>query len=178
MDFEIVLEGCKVGEKKAQGLLYKLCYNNVFFTCKKYVKCQQQSEDLTQDILLKIINKINKFSGVNKPQLDYWVKSVARNSTIDFIRNNKVTIEYGESHHNDETYDMFDDLFGNTDKKTIEDILLAISKLSPKYKIVFELYYLSNYTHEEISNELNISIGTSKSNLFKAKQNLVKYLNK
>lgn len=178
MDFENVLEGCKIGEKKAQGKLYQLCYNNVYFTCKKYIKCQCQSEDLTQDILLKIINKINKFSGSNKIQLDSWVKSIARNSTIDFIRTNKPTVEYGEEHQSGETYDMFDDLFGNSDKKTIEDILIAINKLSPKYKIVFELYYLSNYSHDEISDELNITVGTSKSNLFKAKQNLVKYLNK
>jgi RNA polymerase sigma-70 factor (ECF subfamily) len=73
---------------------------------------------------------------------------------------------------------MFDDLFGNVDKKNMDDILLVINKLSKKYKKVFELYHLSNYTHDEISEELNISVGTSKSNLFKAKQNLVKYLNK
>jgi RNA polymerase sigma-70 factor (ECF subfamily) len=178
MDFEIVLEGCKNGEKKAQGLLYQICYNSVYSTCKKYLTCGEESKDLTQDILLKIINKINKFNGNNKPQLDSWVKSTARNSTIDYIRGKKNNIEYFDSIANNETYEMFDDLFGNVDKKNMDDILLVINKLSKKYKKVFELYHLCNYTHDEISEELNISVGTSKSNLFKAKQNLVKYLNK
>jgi RNA polymerase sigma factor (sigma-70 family) len=178
MDFEIVLEGCKKGEQKSQGQLYQLCYKNVYTTCKKYINCGEQSKDLTQDILLKVINKINKFNGNNKIQLDSWVKSIARNSTIDYIRSKKNNIEYCDSIPNNETYEMFDDLFGNVDKKNMDDILLVINKLSKKYKKVFELYHLSNYTHDEISEELNISVGTSKSNLFKAKQNLVKYLNK
>jgi RNA polymerase sigma-70 factor (ECF subfamily) len=121
---------------------------------------------------------LSLFNGNNKIQLDSWVKSIAKNSTIDYIRSKKNNIEYCDSIPNNETYEMFDDLFGNVDKKNMDDILLVINKLSKKYKKVFELYHLSNYTHDEISEELNISVGTSKSNLFKAKQNLVKYLNK
>ena len=56
-------------------------------------------------------------------------------------------------------------------------LISAIQKLSPQYNIVFNLYVVDGYTHQEISDELQISIGTSKSNLSKAKANLRKELN-
>jgi RNA polymerase sigma-70 factor (ECF subfamily) len=56
------------------------------------------------------------------------------------------------------------------------DIKSAISKLSPKYKKVFELYHIQNYSHDEIADELGINVGTSKSNLFKAKLKLSEML--
>jgi RNA polymerase sigma-70 factor (ECF subfamily) len=75
-----------------------------------------------------------------------------------------------ETHNFDETNDEQNNLDN--------DIKNAINKLSPKYKKVFELYYLDNYTHEEISNKLNLNVGTSKSNLFKARKKMSEILKK
>ncbi len=59
-----------------------------------------------------------------------------------------------------------------------KDIIQLSNKLSPKYKEIFDLYYLEGYKHHEIADILDISIGTSKSNLSKAKANIKKYLQK
>jgi RNA polymerase sigma factor (sigma-70 family) len=176
--FELV-DGCSNNKKCEQTKFYikfnKLIYN----TCLAYVGNSQEAEDITQDIFIKIFNILHKFNGDSEKQLYSWVKTVSKNMTIDTIRVNKnKSLDIDYENLPDLVEDANFDEFNNFDDDLLVDIKSAINKLSPKYKKVFELYYLDNYTHEEISKELNLNIGTSKSNLFKAKKKMSKLLEK
>ena len=101
------------------------------------------------------------------------------NTSIDHIRKNKKhnqMVELEDLHGSLQVEeDESDDILDNVN---FQDMLLLVQQLSPAYKSVFNLYVVDGYTHKEIGELLDISIGTSKSNLAKAKINLRKLLNK
>jgi RNA polymerase sigma-70 factor (ECF subfamily) len=103
-----------------------------------------------------------------------WIKRIMLNTAIDhFRKNNKylMKVDMGEKVLNipDETED-------SVDKMSYDEIYKLIQKLSPMYRTVFNLYIIDGFKHEEIARQLNISVGTSKSNLAKAKINIQKMM--
>ena len=160
-----------------QNLLYLKFNKFIFNICFKVLKNKMESEDLSHDIFIKLIDNINKFNGNNIWGLTSWIKVFTKNKVIDYIRVKKRIIHNYELDDNILT-DELDLSFLDGESTLVNDLKNAISKLSPKYKKVFELYYISDYTHDEIAKELNLNVGTSKSNLFKAKKNLASTLSK
>jgi RNA polymerase sigma factor (sigma-70 family) len=175
-EFKNLIDGCIKGDHKSQTLLYKKYYNIIEGTCLKMIKNKPLAEDLSQDIFIKLIKKLDKFNGYNFSQLSSWIVRLSKNHTIDFIRVRKITenIENVSLNLFTEIIDLADmdnnsEIMGNHIKK-------AISALPRQYRKVFELYHISNYSHQEIADELNLNVGTSKSNLFKAKKKLASAL--
>jgi len=120
-----------------------------------------------------IFKDISKFK--NKGSFEGWLKRVTVNVALQKFRNQSIlqfdSIENFQIHE--------EDVFVNIDEKNINlDYLLSLIKeLPPKYQIVFNLYVLDGYSHQEISELLKISIGTSKSNLYRARKILQKKIN-
>jgi RNA polymerase sigma-70 factor (ECF subfamily) len=171
-----LLIGCKNNESKYQAKFYSSYYFIVYNSCKKYVKVSCDAEDITQEVFIKLIAKLNTFNGNSPGQFVNWLKMVSKNSAIDILRAKKTFISIDDISLDIE-FDTIDlNIIDGPDTKMESDIKDSISKLSPQFKRVFELYYLDNYTHQEIADELNINIGTSKSNLFKAKMKLAQLL--
>lgn len=133
--------------------------------------------EVVNDGFLKIYRELPVF----KPRYDNyeaslkgWMKSILVNTAIDhFRKNNKnyLMTDIEESHfemeHTEETV---------IDKMTYKEILEMVQRLSPVYKTIFNLFVIDGFKHEEIADRLNISVGTSKSNLSKAKANIQKML--
>jgi len=177
-EFLKIIDGCINDSNKCKTTLYKKYYYIILNVCKKYTNNIHEAEDLTHDIFLKVINKLNTFKGTTPGQFTSWVKMLSKNCTIDAIRRQRMKFSDVDEH---ELYglnlDFVDiDSIDNTNQIMANDISLAISKLSPKFKLVFELFYIQNYSHDEIADELGINVGTSKSNLFKAKIKLCEML--
>lgn len=173
-----IISGCRVGDKKQQAKLYFEYNKYIQNICFDILKNKEESEDLTQDIIIYLFSAINKFDGSEPKKLTQWVKIITKHKVIDYIRSKKIS--YNQLNDLDlnsisETMDL-----GFLDSNlTLYDIILGeVKKLSPQYKKVFELYYIDNYNHEEIAEELGLNVGTSKSNLFKAKRKLLQSLNK
>jgi RNA polymerase sigma factor (sigma-70 family) len=174
--FEII-DGCKNNDKSYQSALYIKYYYTVLNTCKKYTKNLHEAEDLTQNIFLKLMNKIDTFKGKSPAQFTSWLKMLSKNSVIDSIRKRQNIYDISEHELNGLNVDFIDiDAIDNFEEIMSNDINIAISKLSPKYKKVFQLYYIENYSHNEIADELGINVSTSKTNLLKAKLKLSKLL--
>lgn len=174
--FEII-DGCKNKDKSYQSALYIKYYYTVLNVCKKYIRNLHEAEDLTQDILLKLMNKVDTFKGKSPAQFSSWVKMVSKNSVIDSIRKRRDTTDISEDKLNNlNSYFINTDVIDNFSEVMSNDINLAISNLSPKQKKVFQLYYIENYSHNEIADELGINVSTSKTNLLKAKLKLSKLL--
>lgn len=164
-------------DKLFKSLLYIKFNKFIFNICFKVLKNKMESEDLSHDIFIKLLNNINKFKGNNILALTVWVRVFTKNKVIDYLRIKKRMLTNGELNDNN-LIDELDLSFLDDESVLVNDLKNAISKLSPKYKKVFELYYISDYTHDEIAKELNLNVGTSKSNLFKAKKNLASTLSK
>ena len=120
------------------------------------------------DGFIKIFKKLDKYS----PGLSFkgWLRKVMINSAIDYYRRNEkhyhsLDISHGKYETSGETI---------LDKLSEQDIIEAIQRLPPSYRMVFNLYVIEGYKHEEIANQLNISVGTSKSNLAIARNKLQK----
>jgi RNA polymerase sigma factor (sigma-70 family) len=120
-----------------------------------------------------IFKDISKFK--NKGSFEGWLKRVTVNVALQKFRNQSI-LQF-DSIENFQIPE--EDVFVNIDEKNINlDYLLSLIKeLPPKYQIVFNLYVLDGYSHQEISELLKISIGTSKSNLYRARKILQKKIN-
>ena len=97
------------------------------------------------------------------------------NTSIDWYRKNKNTFGFTDDEQQLEDTNIAIDDMVNSDFN-VQDIMKAIQQLTPAYKAVFNLYVIEGYSHKEIAEMLNVNIGTSKSNLAKAKQKLQKLL--
>ena len=124
--------------------------------------------EIVNDGFMKIFKKLDKYS----PGLSFkgWLRKVMINSAIDYYRRNEkhyhsLDISHGKYETSGETI---------LDKLSEQDIIEAIQRLPPSYRMVFNLYVIEGYKHEEIANQLNISVGTSKSNLAIARNKLQK----
>lgn len=163
--------GCSNGNIKEQKELYDKFYKLIFKTCFIKLKNKMESEDLSHDIFINLLNNIHKFKGHNLTMLSAWIKVFTKNKVIDYIRCKKRKYNIVPLGNN-ELFDEIDLSFLDSSINIMDDIKNSISNLSPQYRKVFELYYISDYSHNEIAEELNLNVGTSKSNLFKAKKHL------
>jgi len=174
--FDIV-EGCKRGERKCQHELYKNLYGKMFGICLRYGKGYEEARDLLQEGFVKIFLSIKSFSGTGS--FEGWARKIMVNTAIDFFRKSRNIPEYAHS-------ELVENKAGEIKEAEPEnqeymnlhpnEIMEAVQKLSPSYKMVFNLYVMDGYTHKEIAQQLGISEGTSKSNYAKAKINLRKML--
>ncbi|MBT3742166.1 MAG: RNA polymerase sigma factor [Polaribacter sp.] len=173
MDIEVLIQKCCRQNLSAQTKIYSLFADKLFRVCLKYSKNQQDAQDTLQDSFIMIFKDISKFK--NKGSFEGWLKRVTVNVALQKFRNQSI-LQF-DSIENFQIPE--EDVFVNIDEKNINlDYLLSLIKeLPPKYQIVFNLYVLDGYSHQEISELLKISIGTSKSNLYRARKILQKKIN-
>lgn len=141
--------------------------------CMRYSRDQDEAQDIVQNGFIKIFNKIEVYNF--EGSLEGWIRRIMVNTAIDHIRKNKRDPFSIEDEDRIESADV-DNVFVQEEEEEIkikaEIAMKAISKLSPAYRTVFNLYVIEGFTHKEIAEYLGISEGTSKSNLAKAKQKL------
>jgi RNA polymerase sigma factor (sigma-70 family) len=165
--------------QKTQTKLYNEYYFLVYNICNKYLRDSEESKDLSQEVFIKVFNNIKKIKPINCAQLTNWIKVLTKNLSIDYLRDKNRLIEklsnYGNDFIDKDELDVVS-LFENTTDNLSKLISKSISELSPRSRIAVRLRFFENKTHEEISKELQIHIGTSKSNLYKAKLRLADLL--
>jgi RNA polymerase sigma-70 factor (ECF subfamily) len=168
-----LIKGCKRGDRKSQRVLYEALYPKMLGVCMRYSSDPSEAKDLVQDGFIKVFQKIKSFN--YKGSLEGWVRRLIVNNSIDHIRKSRqMRYNYEEESNllnmKDETPEI------QEDKKLIrlkaEAIVKLIQELSPAYRTVLNLYVVEDMSHKEISEQLGISEGTSKSNLSKAKVKL------
>lgn len=159
---QIVIEGCKKGKREFQASLYQLFASKMYAVCLYYSKNQTEAEDLLHNGFIKIFKNINQYQG--KAPLEAWMRKVFTNTALEKFRKDKRMISMSEYVEvEEESGDIISQLSN-------DELIIIIQQLSPAYRMVFNLYAIEGYSHKEISNQLNISIGTSKSNLARARQ--------
>lgn len=173
-----VIDGCKQNKPKYQKLVFETLYGPMFAVCVRYATDQDQANDLVQEGFIKVFNNMNKYQ--DNGSFVGWVKRVMVNNALDHVRKKRDFFRV-DDHENyelaDDTQDFdFEDTEFTLNGVSVQDVIDAIQKLSPKYQMVFNMYVMENYTHKEIAEYLDITEGTSKSNLAKAKRNILKII--
>ena len=170
---EKLVIACANGDQRSQQIVYKAFYGKMLGVCVRYSSSRDEAKDLLHDSFIKIFDKLKGFQ--NKGSLEGWVRRIVVNNAIDFVRAKK---EFVLNYDDESQFDNIpDDSYFTSDiedmKKVNAEIILSfVQKLSPAYRTVFNMYVIENYTHKEIADYLEISVGSSKSNLAKAKMKL------
>ncbi|NMH89262.1 RNA polymerase sigma factor [Flavivirga algicola] len=164
MSLNQLIENCKIDDTKAQGELYKLFSSKLFSVCLKYSRNHAEAEDNLQDAFLTIFKKIGQYK--NKGSFEGWLKRITINTVLQRYRNEKVFDIINENIIEDVELEVDEDIV------SIDYLLQIIQELPDRYRLVFNLYVLDGYSHKDIAEMLGINIGTSKSNLARARQSL------
>ena len=149
--------------RKAQNLLYELHAPKMLSVCRYYIRDVHFAEEVMLNGFLKVFSNLKKFK--KEGSFEGWIRKIMVRESISFIRQQK-NIEFPV-----EEVDIKNN-FSNTinSKLEVEEIQQLIDALPEGYRIVFNMSVIEGYKHHEIANILNISEGTSKSQLFKARK--------
>lgn len=161
MSIEQLIKDCKKDDVKAQEQLYRLFAPKLFSVSLKYSRNYTEAQDNLQDGFLLIFKNIHQYSF--KGSLEGWLKRVLTNHILQQYR--KETFLNVVDENTPEEVEMEID----GDAVSSEFLMKIIQELPDRYRLVFSLYVLDGYAHQEIAKMLNINIGTSKSNLSRAK---------
>ena len=161
MSLEKLIHNCKKQDIKAQEQLYRLYANKLFSVCLKYSNNYQQAEDNLQDGFIIIFNKIKQYQ--DKGSFEGWMKRVMINNTLQKYRKQTVFEIVNEEHLKEPEVEIDDELV------SVDFLLKIIQELPDRYRQVFNFYALDGYSHKEIAELMEISVGTSKSNLARAR---------
>ena len=157
--------------RKAQNMLFELHSPKMLSVCRYYIKDIHKAEDVMLKGFFKVFSNLNKFQ--SRGSFEGWIRKIMIRESISFLRAQK-NIEFS----------IEDVRVNETSSSTINvdmevsDIQKLIDELPEGYKIVFVMYAIEGYKHQEISEMLKISVGTSKSQLFKARKMLQRKINK
>jgi len=137
--------------------------SKMFVVCLQYSNNYEEAKDNLQDGFVKVFSKLKQFK--HEGSFEGWIRRIMVNTALEKFRQNKIKFI------DNEVYEFKDSMSYENIESNIsaDDILKAMQQLSPQYRLVFNLYANEGYSHKEIAEKLNISIGTSKSNLSRAR---------
>jgi RNA polymerase sigma-70 factor (ECF subfamily) len=160
LSLSILIQGCLEKNTKSQEQLYQLYAGKLFAVCLKYSRSYAEAQDNLQDGFLIIFDKLGQYKSTGS--FDGWAKRVMINHVLQQYR--KTTfLELVNDVVDDSTFEIEDENI------SLDFLLKIVQELPDRYRLVFNLYVLDDYSHKEIAEMLGISTGTSKSNLARAK---------
>lgn len=171
-----LVKGCSKGKNESFRLLFDKHSSWMMGVCLRYSKDQEDAQDILQDSLVKIFKAIKNFNFTSDAQFVSWLKTIIINTSLNHLRaqakNIFISIDFeseklASSHYNE------DEALDEDEFEYSQEVLMKyIQELPVGYKTVFNLYVFEDFTHKEISEQLNISENTSKTQLFKARNML------
>jgi RNA polymerase sigma factor (sigma-70 family) len=176
-ELSLHVERCALNNRESQKKLYTSFYGYAMAVCDRYTNNQDDAIEILNDGFLKIFKEIYRYKPAYTDVVSSfkgWLRKIMVYTAIDHFRKN---------HKHQFTTDLDNGVVqvashaeDALDRISYEEIIRSIQDLTPGYRTVFNLFIIEGFTHEEISDKLGISIGTSKSNLAKARRQLQKIL--
>jgi len=162
-ELEKLIQDCAAGKQQAQARLYHLFSPKMYGVCLRYAKDASEAEDNLQEGFLKVFTKIKTFRG--EGSFEGWIRRIMVNISLEKYRKQHLL-------HSVEDMSIYaqtssdEDIVSNI---SANDLLELIQELPPRYRMVFNLYIVEGMQHNEIAKTMEISEGTSKSNLARAR---------
>lgn len=176
-DYKLVRLAIENDDQKAYAELLHRYKESVFFMMLKMCSNKDDAEDLTIEAFGRAFKKLDQYS----PSYAFstWLFKIASNNAIDFLRKKKQqnSVSLDNRQENNEGMDYSSNIKSGTldpeesfiRKQKLDNIRVLVDNLKPKYKEMIELFYFQELSHEEISQQLNLPIGTIKAQLFRAR---------
>ena len=160
-------------QKRSMELLYKKYYGYILAVVLRYVRQQEDAEELVNESFVRFFANIEGFRGEGKG-VDFenlfkgWISRISVNISIDFLRASKLKVSLDDMDIEDKQlpYIMA------SEELQVKDILALMDQLPEQQRMIFNLYEVEGYNHEEIAEMLNIPEGTSRTYLMRAKKRL------
>jgi len=165
-----LIERCRAGNGQAQRQLYERYAGRLFGLCCRYIKDRMEAEDVLVTGFTKILSKLDQYKGDGS--FEGWMKRVIINEALSHLRRSRnmyleTDLEWA---HAEQDYQRLHNVL------EAEDLLQLVAELPHGYRMVFNLYAIEGYNHQEIGAMLGISENTSKSQLSRARAMLIKQL--
>lgn len=165
-DVELI-NGCRKNKLNSQEALYKKYYAFGMSVCLRYTRNRDDAAEVLNDSFMKVFKNIQQYD-TDRP-FKTWFRRILINTSIDFHRAHK-------KHQITEHAEIFDDSIQTQPEAEMnlnaEDILKLFDQLPDMHRIIFNLYEVEGYSHDEIAGLLDIAPGTSRSHLSRAKKNI------
>lgn len=169
-DISLIIEGCIKGNRDMQKFLYDKTSGKLFAICLRYASDYNEAQDMLQEGYVKLFNNLHKFQFTGL--FISWASRVVTNNCIDLIRRKpNMYIISDENQPQTESFDI-----SALDYLIEEDLLKIIQSLPTGYRTIFNLHVVEGYGHKDIAELLNITEGTSKSQLNRARKLIQKKL--
>lgn len=159
-----IFKGCKAGKSTAQKQLFDLYSRKMYGVALIYTQNKEDAEDVLQEGFIKIFQKIKELKKIEA--LEGWLRRIIINEALMLHRQHTHMYAINEINEYSQEF-SYENIIAQI---TETDILKVIHELTPQYRIVFSLYAIEGYSHEEIAKQLNITSSTSKSNLSRARK--------
>lgn len=160
---EELIERCKANERKAQEMLYKQFASKMLGVCMRYAVDKMEAEDMLQNGFIRVFQKLADFRG--EGSFEGWIRRIMVHSSIEYYRKHHKMLQVADlDEHNEPSVNAA--AMANLGAK---DLMALIQRLSPGYRMVFNLYAIEGYSHREIGEIMGVSEGASKSQLSRAR---------
>jgi RNA polymerase sigma factor (sigma-70 family) len=171
--FEEVLAGCLKQDNKCKEMIYKSFYGYLIAVILRYVKERADAEELVNDSFIKIFKNVHTFRHPQDPEqlqnaFRAWSGKISARTAIDHLRSRKTFLnvdDIPEEQHNATRETAIADL-------NVQDIMKLINALPDTHRIVFNMYEIEGYSHDEIAKTLEIPVSSSRVYLTRAKNKL------
>lgn len=167
------IKGCRKRQRKSQKKLYKRFYAYGMSITLRYAESRDEAAEILNDAFMKVFTNIKKYD-TDRP-FKPWLRQIIVNTAINHYHKTKDHLMVDQIDFGDNEIRSEEEILSGI---TYDEIIEMVQELTPAYRTVFNLYVIDGFKHREIADMLGIAVGTSKSNLSKAKQNLQSILEK
>jgi len=159
-----IITGCIANDRRSQELLYRKYFHTMMGMCMRHTQDKSEAQMILNNGFLKVFKKIDTYSG--KGSFEGWIRKIVYHSISDYFRSNSKYLKFL-------VFEEYDSKVEGIDEKLHEEDILKMIKAIPESSAaVFTLYCIEGYTHKEIAELKNISVGTSKWHLANARKKL------
>ncbi len=167
----LIIKGCCTGDRSSQTRLYELYAPKMLIVCMRYAKNREEAEEILQEGFYRVFKYIYQFN--NTGSFEGWIRKIMVNAALQKYKSKShlhpvIHIDQGDRHLSDGT-----DIYSNLH---VKELIRLVQSLPAAYRLIFNLYVFEGFKHREIAKMLDISEGTSKSNLSDARAILQKAL--
>lgn len=165
------LTACLQGDRLAQKQFFECFKGKMFALCLRYANSREDAEDILQEGFVKVFRDLRQYTGAGN--FEGWVRKIFVNTALQFLQREKknlITLELDGQDFPDEPESFL------TDEPPAKNMIRILQQLPPGFRTIFNLHVLEGYSHPEIADILGISVGTSKSQLLRAKLHFKKLL--
>lgn len=165
-----IIQGCLKHKAAAQEQLYALYSRKMMAICQRYTRSRFEAEDIFHEAFIKVFKNIHTWQG---GAFEGWMRRIFVNTAINHYHQHRKYLDHVDASYAESMLSSADNIISTLSN---QELIQMINKMPEGYRLIFNLYVVEGYNHNEIAEMLNIAEGSSKSQLSKAKNYLRKII--